>query len=88
MLGLTFLHSASGNGTVEGYRQQNTPHSVHTTVPILIVQGDADHIVDANVSRRFAGQLCARGEIIDLELFPTRCPPRHWTKAAPLSPTT
>jgi acetyl esterase/lipase len=50
---------------------QNTPGTLPIAAPILLTQGGADKIVPAPVTERFAKQLCARGERVDLRLYPS-----------------
>ncbi len=50
---------------------KNTPGGSPIGVPILITQGGADKVVPVAVTQRFAKQLCARGETVDLRVYPT-----------------
>jgi len=51
--------------------EQNNPGSTPIAAPLLITQGGADVVVPARVTERFVRALCAKGETVDLRLFPT-----------------
>ncbi len=71
LLGLTFLHSPLWDSEPwKTIAEQNTPGGTRINAPILIVQGDADHIVDASVTEQFVKKLCAKREKVDLKLYP------------------
>ena len=71
ILGLTFLHAPVWEtepwSTIAG---RNTPGATRIEAPALIVQGEADTIVDPDVTKRYVQRLCASGEDVDLELYP------------------
>jgi pimeloyl-ACP methyl ester carboxylesterase len=72
LLNLSFISSPPWR--TEPWRaisEQNTPGAAHIGVPILITQGGADKIVPLAVTKRFAAKLCARGETVDLRVYPT-----------------
>ena len=70
LLGLTFLHTPPWEAEPwKTIAEQNTPGATRIGVPILIVQGDADHIVHPSVTKRFAKKLCGTGENVDLRLY-------------------
>jgi len=71
LLGLTFLHTPIWEAEPwKTIAEQNTPGATRIGAPLLIVQGDADHIVDPSVTKRFVEQLCAEGDTVDLRLYP------------------
>ncbi len=69
-LSLKFLHTplwdAEPWATI---LRDNTPGQSRTDAPILIVQGDADPIVAADVTARLADKLCASGETVNLHIL-------------------
>jgi alpha-beta hydrolase superfamily lysophospholipase len=50
---------------------ENTPTGSGITVPVLLTQGEADKIVPPAQTETLARELCARGQPIDLRLYPT-----------------
>ena len=71
LLGLTFLHTPPWEA--EPWRtiaDKNTPGNAPTAAPILIVQGTADTIVAPEVTERLLHKLCAKGETVELRLYP------------------
>ncbi len=72
LLGLTFAHTPRWR--TEPWRtiaEQNTPGTAPIGVPILITQGGADKIVPAKITEGFVRALCARGETVELRVYPT-----------------
>ena len=49
--------------------QENTPGSVRTEVPVLIFQGDADHVVPLESTRSMVARMCAIGDTVDLRVL-------------------
>jgi fermentation-respiration switch protein FrsA (DUF1100 family) len=73
-LASTLTFSSSPPWRTEPWRTilaQNTPGAGAIDVPILITQGGADKIVPPRVTERFVKQLCAKGERVDLRLYPS-----------------
>ena len=70
LLGLTFLHSRPGSQPWRTIADKNTPGNAPTAAPILIVQGTADTIVAPEVTERLLHKLCAKGETVELRLYP------------------
>ncbi len=71
LLGVTFLRVPPWE--VEPWAsivRANTPGSAPTDVPMLLVQGGADTIVDPALTQRFADERCAAGEIVDVRVLP------------------
>jgi uncharacterized membrane protein HdeD (DUF308 family)/pimeloyl-ACP methyl ester carboxylesterase len=50
--------------------EENTPGQAETNAPILVVQGDDDHVVPSAVTSRLVDQLCADGETVVLRTYP------------------
>ncbi len=70
LLNLTFLSLPPWE--VEPWRtiaEENTPGATPIDAPLLIVQSDADTIIDPAVTERFVDDLCASGETVDLLLL-------------------
>ena len=71
LLGLTFLHTPPWEAEPwKTIAERNTPGNAHTGAPILIVQGTADTIVAPEVTERLLHKLCAKGETVELRLYP------------------
>lgn len=71
LLGLTFLHTPPWEAEPwKTISEENTPGATPIDVPLLVVQGGGDHIVDPQVTERFVEQLCAKGEAAALRLYP------------------
>ena len=71
LLGVTFLRAPPWE--VEPWAsivRDNTPGAMPTGVPMLIVQGGADNIVDPALTQRFADELCAAGETVQVLVLP------------------
>jgi pimeloyl-ACP methyl ester carboxylesterase len=71
VLGLTFLRRPPWE--TEPWKtivEENNPGGAPTGVPILLVQGGADHIVAPAVTNRFAEQLCRSGETVEIKRYP------------------
>ncbi len=71
VLGVTFLRVPPWE--VEPWAsvvRDNTPGDAPTGVPMLLVQGDADTIVDPALTQRFADERCAAGEMVEVLLLP------------------
>jgi uncharacterized membrane protein HdeD (DUF308 family)/pimeloyl-ACP methyl ester carboxylesterase len=49
----------------------NTPGNAPISVPVLLTQGGSDQIVPPALTVRLARRLCARGERVDLRLYPS-----------------
>ncbi|HEX7609341.1 MAG TPA: lipase family protein [Solirubrobacteraceae bacterium] len=72
LLNLSFIRNPPWR--VEPWRtisEQNTPGAASIGVPVLITQGGADKIVPVLATQRLAAKLCARGEIVDLRIYPS-----------------
>ena len=70
-LDLTFLHAPPWETEPwTTIAETNTPGATGTNAPILITQGDADPIVDPDVTRQLVDKLCAEGETVDLRILP------------------
>lgn len=72
ILGMTFLSRPPWE--TEPWRTialQNTPGGAPTSAPLLLTQGTADKIVPASATQQLAKRLCARGETVDLRLYPS-----------------
>jgi pimeloyl-ACP methyl ester carboxylesterase len=50
---------------------QNTPGNETVGVPVLLTQGGADRIVPPALTERLARRMCARGERVELRLYPS-----------------
>jgi pimeloyl-ACP methyl ester carboxylesterase len=50
--------------------RENTPASVRTDVPVLIIQGDADQVVPIETTRSLVARMCAVGDVVDLRVIP------------------
>ena len=71
LLGLTFLHTPPWEAEPwKTIAEQNTPGQVRTHAPVLIVQGEADQIVDPAVTKRLVEKLCSEGDTVELRLYP------------------
>lgn len=71
LLGFTFLHRPIWEAEPwKTIAKTNTPGAERIDVPVLIVQGGEDHIVDPKVTEQFAQQLCTQGETVALRLYP------------------
>ncbi|MEO6571289.1 MAG: lipase family protein, partial [Ilumatobacteraceae bacterium] len=71
LLGLTFLRVPPWE--VEPWAsivRENTPGGGDTGVPMLLVQGEADNIVDPALTQRFADERCAAGETLQVLVLP------------------
>lgn len=71
LLGVTFLRVPPWE--VEPWAsivRDNTPGGAPTDVPMLLVQGGADVIVDPALTQRFADERCAAGETVEVLLLP------------------
>ena len=71
LLGVTFLRAPPWE--VEPWAsivRENTPGAMPTGVPMLLVQGDADNIVDPALTQRFADERCAAGETVQVLVLP------------------
>ncbi len=71
LLGITFLRVPPWE--VEPWAtivRDNTPGGAPTNVPMLLVQGGADTIVDPALTQRFADERCAAGETVEVLLLP------------------
>ena len=72
LLNLSFISSPPWKA--EPWRtisRQNSPGDTPIAVPVLITQGGADKVVPPTVTERLAAKLCARGETVDLRLYPS-----------------
>src|SRR5208283_5522533 len=55
-----------------GYRlEQNTPVGP-IPMPVMIAQGDQDHLMPPDIQRRFVAARCAAGQRIDFRTYPGR----------------
>ncbi|MCI0636402.1 MAG: lipase family protein, partial [Actinobacteria bacterium] len=71
LLGFTFLHTPPWEAEPwKTIAEENTPGQAPIPAPVLVVQGEADHIVDAEITKRFVEQRCAEGQSIALQLYP------------------
>ncbi|MEP6297666.1 MAG: lipase family protein, partial [Ilumatobacter sp.] len=71
LLGVTFLRVPPWE--VEPWAsivRDNTPGGAPTGVPMLLVQGGADTIVDPALTQRFADERCADGETVEVLALP------------------
>ncbi|MEP4653163.1 MAG: lipase family protein [Ilumatobacter sp.] len=71
LLGVTFLRVP--HWEVEPWAsivRDNTPGGAPTGVPMLLVQGGADTIVDPALTQRFADERCADGETVEVLALP------------------
>jgi uncharacterized membrane protein HdeD (DUF308 family)/alpha-beta hydrolase superfamily lysophospholipase len=71
LLGVTFLRAPPWE--VEPWAsivRDNTPGAAPTGVPILLVQGGADNIVDPALTQRYAHERCAAGETVKVLMLP------------------
>jgi uncharacterized membrane protein HdeD (DUF308 family)/pimeloyl-ACP methyl ester carboxylesterase len=71
LLGFTFLRGPAWN--TEPWKTivtQNNPGRAPIRMPVLIVQGGADKIVDPPVTKRLVDRLCRAGESVELHVYP------------------
>ena len=71
LLGVTFLRAPPWE--VEPWAsivRENTPGAMPTGVPMLLVQGGADSIVNPALTQRFADERCAAGETVEVLVLP------------------
>jgi acetyl esterase/lipase len=69
---LTLRHSPPWNHAP--WRQiaaENTPGLTPISVPVLITQGDADHVVPPRTTARLVRRLCAEGVPVQERLYPS-----------------
>jgi pimeloyl-ACP methyl ester carboxylesterase len=71
-LGLRFITSPPWS--TEPWRNilaENDPGATPIAVPVLVTQGGADKIVPARATEKLVGAMCAKGEKVELRLFPS-----------------